>query len=161
MAHSTLTRCGGCGDGVRESRRIVVASAALYALSLGLPALREVGLGVPAERGYVIFATGWAGLLIRQFAWFANALWVASLVYLQLRRWKAAAVAASLAVLVAADSFVLYSTGIVSDSGSKIPIRLMVGFWVWWASLWVLAVGATVLWRRHREVHAGEGIISS
>ena len=134
------------------SRRAVIGvSSGLYALSLALPALREVGLGVPDERGYMVLATGWAGVLFLQFAWFANAFWAAGMVYLHRRRWRDAAAFASVAVVVAAESFLLYSTGFISDSGRRIPVRLLVGFWVWWASLWVLAAGAIVLWRRHRE----------
>ena len=50
----------------------------------------------------------------------------------------------------AADSFVLYETGFPSDSGASMAVTLMYGFYVWWASLWVLAVGAFLLWRRAR-----------
>jgi hypothetical protein len=139
----------------------VLTSTALFALSLALPALREVGLGVNDERGYMVLATGWAGLLFLQFAWFANGFWVAGMVYLHQRRWKAAASAAGLAVLIGAESFLLYSTGFISDSGNKIPVRLLVGFWVWWGSLWVLAAGAILLWRRQRgEPGSVEGTFS-
>jgi hypothetical protein len=134
---------------------------ALFALSLALPALREVGLGVPADRGYLILAMGWAGLLVGQVGWFANAFWAAGLIYLGLRRWKAAAIAATLAVLVAADTFMLYRTGVPSDSGKIYATAILPGFYVWWGSLWVLAAGAVLLWRRHREADAGEGTLSS
>jgi len=140
-----------------KPRVIIFTSVALFALSLVLPALREVGLRADAEAGYVILATGYFGALVGQVAWFANPLWVAALLYLFRRRWKAAAVAACLAVGVAAESLLLYSTGIPSDSGRTIPVRLLVGFWVWWSSLWVLAAGALVLWRRHREADVPEG----
>lgn len=130
---------------------MIGASVALFALSLALPALREVGLGVPDERGYMVLATGWAGLLFLQFAWFANGFWVAGIVFLHRRRWKLAALSAGTAALMAADSFLLYVTGFTSDSGARIPVRLLAGFWVWWASLWVLAAGAILLWREHRE----------
>lgn len=133
------------------------ASVALFAVSLALPALRQVGLGIGDDRGYVVMATGWAGLLIGQVGWFANALWAAGLIYFARGRWKAAAVTAGLAVLVAADTFILYRTGFPSDSGRVHAAEILPGFWVWWASLWVLAVGAVVLWRRHRAVDAGEG----
>jgi hypothetical protein len=133
----------------------------MYALSLALPALREVGLGVDDERGWEVLAAGWAGLLFLQFAWFANLLWVAGLVHLHRGAWRSAAIWASVAVVVAAESFLLYSTGFVSDSGARIPIRLLAGFWVWWSSLWVLAIGAILLWRRQRDPERREGTISS
>jgi hypothetical protein len=137
------------------------ASVGLFALSLALPALGEVGLGVPDDRGYLILATGWAGILFGQFGWFANGFWVAGLIYLSLRRWKAAAIAAALAVLVAADTFMLYRTGFPSDSGNSHAAAILAGFYVWWASMWVLAAGAILLWRRHRAADGGEGIPSS
>jgi hypothetical protein len=139
----------------------MLASLALFALSLVLPAFREVGLRADAEAGYVILATGYFGALVGQVAWFANPLWVAALVYLLRRRWKAAAIAACLAVGVAAESLLLYSTGIPSDSGRTIPVRLLAGFWVWWSGLWVLAAGALVLWRRHREADVSDGPFGS
>lgn len=109
----------------------------------------------------MILGTGYFGVLAGQVAWFANPLWAAGLFYLLRRRWKAAAICASLAVVVAAESFLLYSTGFPSDSGATIPVRLVAGFWVWWSSLWVLAAGALVLWRRHREPNHVEGTFSS
>jgi len=136
-------------------------SVALFAVSLTLPALAQVGLGVDDDRGYMVLAMGWAGVLFGQFGWFANAYWAAGLVFLARRRWKAAAVTASLAVLVAADTFMLYRTGFPSDAGGSHAVKILAGFWVWWASLWVLAVGAIVRWRRHRRVDVGEGALSS
>jgi MYXO-CTERM domain-containing protein len=132
----------------REQSAVVFASVALYALSLALPALRQVGLGTPDERGYIVMATGWVGILFGQFGWFANLFWAAALIQLARGRWKAATVTAWLAVLVAADTFVLYRTGFPSDSGRSHSAAILVGFYVWWGSLWLLAVGALVLWRR-------------
>jgi hypothetical protein len=142
-------------------RLVVSASVVLFALSLVLPALGEGELGVRVEPGYMILGTGYFGVLFGQLAWFANPLWVAGLVYLIRRRWKAAAICASLAVVLAAESFLLYSTGFPSDSGATIPVRLLAGFWVWWSSLWVLAAGALVLWRRHRKPDVTEGTFGS
>jgi len=145
----------------RLKRLVMSASVVLFALSLVLPALREGELGVRVEPGYMILGTGYFGVLVGQLAWFANPLWAAGLVYLLRRRWKAAAICAGLGVVVAAGSFLLYSTGFPSDSGATIPVRLLAGFWVWWSSLWILAAGALVLWRRHHEPDVTEGTFSS
>lgn len=129
------------------ARHVALASVALYLLSLALPAIHEVGLGVAPTRGLGILATGYFGFLFLQLGWLANVFWVLGLVFLARRRWKRAAVLAALAVVVAADSFVLYATGFPSDSGHNYAVTLMYGFWVWWASLWVLAAGAYLLRR--------------
>lgn len=126
------------------------ASVALYALSLALPTIHEVGLGVAPNLGFAILATGWLGFLFLQVGWFANLFWLLGLIFLSRRRWKAAAILGALAALVAADAFVLYETGFPSDSGGSHDVTLMYGFYVWWASMWVLAVGAFLLWRRAR-----------
>ena len=144
-----------------SSMALYALSLALPALSLGHPAMRDVGLGA-GERGYVIMATGWAGVLFAQFGWFANAFWATGLIYLSRRRWNAAALAATLGALLAANTFTLYRTGVPSDSGRSHATAVLPGFWVWWASLWVLAVGAILLWRRHRgEPDSGEGSFTS
>jgi len=96
--------------------------------------------------------------MIGQLGWFANPLWAAGLVFLHRGRWKAASIAGVLAVLVAADSFALYHTGIPSDSGRTHPFSgLRIGFYVWWASMWVLAAGALLLWRGQRAAEASAG----
>jgi hypothetical protein len=130
-------------------RRVVAASAGLFVLSLVLPALGYRGPGPVGSRGWVVLATGALGILILQVGWFANLLWLAGAVQLWRRRWRPAALLALLAALVAADSFMLYRTGLPSDSGGHQPVVLLAGFYVWWGSLWVLAVGAHLLRRRH------------
>lgn len=131
---------------------MVAASALLFAASLALPALAEThsdGVRID-ELGYVLLETGWAGLLIGQIAWFANPLWVLGAILLWRGRWKGAAKAAVGALLVGSVSFFLMRTGVPSESGPSITARLLVGFYVWWASLWVLAIGAVVYWLQTR-----------
>lgn len=132
------------------ARQVALASVTLYVLSLALPAIHEVGLGIDPDRGFMILATGMMGFMFLQMGWFANVFWVLGMVALGRNRWGPAAVRGALAVVVAADSFVLYETGFPSDSGASHAVTLMYGFWVWWASLWVLAAGALLLWRRAR-----------
>lgn len=107
-----------------------------------------MGEGHVVERGAIVAAGGIFGIPIGQVGWFANLFWAAGVVFLSRRRWNAAAAAATLAVLVAANSFLLPRTGMPSDSGYTHPVTLMSGFYVWWASHWVLTAGALLLWRR-------------
>jgi len=141
-------------------KRVILASVAVYGLSLGLPAIREVAGGRPGDRGYLVLATGLIGALFGQFGWFANGLYALGLIQLSRHRWKAAAIAAALAVLLAADSFMLYRSGFPSDSGASHPVSLQSGFYVWWGSLWVLAAGALVLWRGQRVTAVPEEVSS-
>jgi len=136
------------------ARHVAYASVALYLLSLPLPAIHEVGLGVGPTRGLGILATGYFGFLFMQLGWLANVFWVLGVILLARQQWKTATILAALAVVVAADSFVLYATGFPSDSGHNYAVTLMYGFWVWWASLWVLAAGAFLLWRRARAAES-------
>lgn len=138
--------------GFTAERKVIAASAALYAASLILPAIAETypgGMRID-EQGYLILAMGWMGILIGQVGWFANPVWLLAVVLLWRRRWTGAARASGAAVLLGAVSFALYSTGIPSDSGDTIKAGLLIGFWVWWSSLWVLAAGAVTLRRRAR-----------
>jgi len=142
------------------AKRVIFASVAVYALSLGLPAIREVASGRPGDRGYLVLTMGMLGVLFGQFGWFANGLYALGLIQLSRHRWKAAAIAAGLAVLLAADSFMLLRSGFPSDSGTHHPVAFQSGFYVWWGSLWILAAGALLLWRGQRiaaseEVRSG------
>ena len=118
---------------MRRERPVIAASAVLFAASLILPAIAETypgGMRID-EQGYLILAMGWMGILIAQVGWFANPLWLLGLILLWRQRWKGAAIASVLAVLVGAVSFMLYRTGLPSDSGATIKAGLLVGFWVW------------------------------
>lgn len=147
--------------GFTAERKVIAASAVLYAVSLILPAISETypgGMRID-EQGYLILAMGWMGILIGQVGWFANPAWLLAVVLLWLRRWKGAARASVVAVLLGAVSFALYRTGLPSDSGATIEAGLLIGFSAWWGSLWVLAAGAVVLGRSRaalREVPAAE-----
>lgn len=131
-----------------SERGIVLASVVLYLVSLGLPAIAELypGGGRIDTAGYLVLGMGMIGLLAGQIGWFANPLWLLGAILLWRRRWTGAATAAAGALLVGSASFFLQRTGMPSDSGDNIPTRLLIGFYVWWASLWVLAIGAVVRW---------------
>jgi hypothetical protein len=125
------TPAGAPSRGFLAGRRVIAASALLYAVSLVLPAIAETypdGMRID-EQGYLILAMGWMGILIGQVAWFANPIWLLAVILFWRRRWKGAARASVAAVLLGAVSFALYSTGLPSDSGATIRSGLLIGFW--------------------------------
>jgi hypothetical protein len=137
---------------------ILILSVALYVASLALPAIRELGVGpsVPPDRGLAVLALGWLGVLAGQFGWLANLFWVIGAYCLSRRHWTAAAITSTIAVLVAADSFRMYATGMAGDSGTPHDIQLLAGFYVWWAGMWVLSAGAWLLLERNRPAIAAD-----
>ncbi|MDH0863330.1 hypothetical protein [Mitsuaria sp. GD03876] len=126
-------------------------SVLLYLLSLALPALRYAG-GEPVS-----------GLFILGFGWYnGTAHWLAN--PLMWGAWRLLAIrkpAFSLAVLVGAGFLMLSSLGIKDavwggESGIREPVAgLDIGFWIWFLSAVVAAIGAVAELAGSRK--AGEG----
>ena len=121
----------------RKRRWVAVAvSAGLFAISLALPVFyRDDGqydlLGVAA------LLMGWLSL---HPAWLANPLWLTASILLLLSRHLAAAIVATLAVLLALTALSFISAEI--KTGGQSVQALSYGFYVWLASLAGLAGAA-------------------
>jgi hypothetical protein len=128
---------------------VIVASLLLYALACATPCLEFQKDGrLWIWNGLDSLGGGWIGLFFSQFAWLANPLWLAGLLLLAWRRWTAAMICALLALLFAANTFLLLHKQLPGDEGGMTRMelqRLLVGFYFWLASFAAAAGGAFVL----------------
>jgi hypothetical protein len=126
---------------VVKPRLLVLSSLLTYSVALALPALEfQRSGGDPAVSiGLMAALGGWAAVMVFNFAWFANPLYLYSLRLVLGRHWRSAAALGSLALLVA-----LHATSLI---GRQMPdgtfmIRLHAGFYVWLASMIVVILGS-------------------
>jgi hypothetical protein len=127
---------------------VVGLSVALYLVACATPALVFSGRGTETWFGIEALATGWLGIFVGQFAWFANPLLAIAWLLVLLRRWIGATVTTVLALLVAANTFQLYAGEIPGDEGGVVKLHFEyphVGFAFWMLSMFVVLVGAVGL----------------
>ncbi len=88
--------------------------------------------------GYWVFATGWMGFTIFQFAWYANLLIIMAVLLMYTAPLRATLIA-GLAVLVATQAFWFDA---VPDSAVSTAIKGHgSGFWFWYASILLMGIG--------------------
>jgi hypothetical protein len=127
--------------------------AFLYLLACALPALEFSNENLPNENwpGIQVLAIGWLGGFLYQFAWYANLPLLLALILLLLRRWVGVLVSGVLALLLAMNTFLLYSQRVPANEGGTSYLHLVqvkIGFYFWVLSILALCVGALILRRR-------------
>ena len=138
----------GCWAGLA----IIVVSLFLYFIACITPAMvfdKETWLGIK------VLVLGWQGILLAQFAWFANGFWLLSLLLVFLRRWFLTIGATALTVLIALDSFLFLGQQIPLDEANVNHMVFQfyhIGFYFWLASLAVVGIGAGVIWLITRKI---------
>ena len=121
--------------------RLPIASPALFLGGLLWVAAFWLPVFETSERtitGYWIFATGWMGVVVFQFAWYANLLMLMAVIMMYTAPVRATILAAA-GLLVATQAFwfnVLPGT----TSGVEI-IEQGLGFWFWYGSIFLLGLG--------------------
>jgi hypothetical protein len=124
----------------------VFVSVSLFAIACCLPAL-EYKDGRAPLIGINALAVGWSGIFAGVVGWYANPVWLLGLVFGFLRKPVIATAAGVIAVLIAATVFTLLGRELPGDEGGVTKIsfsRLLVGCYVWLASLATLPVWALV-----------------
>ena len=126
-------------------RKLLAAALAVaWAVSLALP-VAVMGNG-PEDvwPGFAVLIIGPLGVLVAQFAWFANLLLVPSLIFLILKRPPRVLgiIFAVLLVLLAVDA--LTWDRIHGDNGYAMILRHGPGYYLWLGV--VLATAAALLW---------------
>jgi len=133
---------------------VVLACLVVFLIACAAPALefRDTNTAAPnVMQGFQVLLMGWLGVFAGQLAWFANPLFATGLLLLSLRRRTAALVCGTVAVLVAGDTFVLFSQQLPAnegDVGKLILQHLKAGFYLWAAALVLLPLGALILRQR-------------
>lgn len=123
-------------------------SLVLYILACVLPALVFIGPnGQQNMDGFSALVIGWAAPLFGQFAWYANPLLLLSIIGL-MRGWRITILLVALSLLLAADTFMLYSQRVPADESGSNYMTFQypaIGFYLWIASMVVIGIGAVAL----------------
>lgn len=102
--------------------------AALWAASLGLPAVRVVG--GPELDGLDVLLQGWRGASVGVYAWYSNPLFLGALLAAVLHRPRTAGVASGAGLVLALTSFA--ASGLAQSTGGAAPeLAFGVGFYAW------------------------------
>jgi hypothetical protein len=134
------------GVGCWGSLAIWLVSVFLFLIACATPAMvfdKETWPGIQ------VLVLGWEGAFLGQFAWFANAFWLLSLLLAFLRRWLLTLAATFVAALVARDALAFLGTTVPLDEGgvnTMVFKSYHVGFYFWMASIAVVGLGAVVMW---------------
>jgi hypothetical protein len=145
----------------RWVRVAVVLSVLLYGASLLAPAIsfaRVQGhhphpshyVQIESKTGFEMLFSSLFGPFYMNFAGFANLLLVVSWWMLWFQHGRGTKVLLSLALLLAMQTFQLYSSGMPADEGSVMfyeMLRPLVGFYLWVASI-AVPLAALLLQRR-------------
>lgn len=144
-----------------QRARLAIAGLTVtaYATACAAPALRFEQLERAREsphimKGFEAALLGWQALFIGNFGWLANPLLFFSLLFIVMRRWRIAAVCATLGLLFALHSLMLVGERIIADEGGvthMVLSRVYGGFYLWLASLVIASGGSIWWWRRAHQ----------
>lgn len=134
------------GVGCWGSLAVILVSLVLYVIACATPAMV---FDKETWRGYEVLLSGWMGVFLGQFAWFAHFFWWLSLVLAFLRRWFLTMAATALAFLIALDAFSFVGKTVPLDEAFVKTMLFQsyhIGFYFWLASILAVGVGAVVVW---------------
>ncbi len=120
----------------------------LYLIACATPCLEVTQKSDPVWPGLQILAIGWLGVLVGQFAWLANPLWMAGMLFFVFRKWMVTLIFSGPALLFALNTLTMFVTELPADEAGINTfhlVRLRIGFYLWLASLLVLFAGALVM----------------
>lgn len=103
-----------------------------------------------AYYGYSILLLGWAGILVLNFAWFGNPLFLIALIATRNKNFKDALIASVVAFLFGLTAFMLRSLPNLDTKGPDVD-HLGVGYYVWVAAIAFLAVNSYWNFKKQRE----------
>lgn len=121
-------------------------SLVLYVVACVTPAMvfdRETWSGLQ------VLVLGWQGILLGQFAWYANLFWALSVVLAFFRKWILTCATAVLALVIGLDGLSFVNARVPLDEAfvnTMVFRSYQVGFYFWLASLIWLAVAAAAAW---------------
>lgn len=129
------------------ANKLLIVSAILFVVACCLPALEFKNSASVNDTmfGLRALVVGWSGLFAAVFSWYANPLWLLSLVLSLMRKPTLSLCFGVLAVVVAWTTFSLIGRVLPGDEGNVTKtsvIKLLPGFYVWLASLAVAPLAA-------------------
>jgi uncharacterized membrane protein len=138
----------------------LLISIGLYALACALPVLdfSKSDWSHNSEGpmiGYVALIVGWMGIVLGQFAWLANFIWLLSLLLVLFRCWIATVITAILTTLLALQTYTLFSHKVPANEAATEYLYLQeikIGFYVWIASFLAVGISAIILRQRERAL---------
>ncbi len=138
-------------------------SLLLFLLACATPCLEMSQKSDPTWYGLRILVLGWLGILVGQFAWLANPLWLIGLITFVLRKWLATLIVLGFSLLFALNTLLLFGIPLPADESNvnhTSLVRLRIGFYLWLASIAILFGRAFVMKtqsiRQHRTTHQQE-----
>jgi hypothetical protein len=140
----------------RTGLAIVALALAAYVAACAVPALRfelpeRASESPQIMKGFEVALLGWQAIFVGNFGWVANPLLFVSLPLILMRRWRMAAVCATLGLLFALHSLMLLGQRIIADEGGVTHMmlsRLYSGFYLWLTSILIPAAGSIWWWRQ-------------
>ena len=124
---------------MRFARRLVLASAGLWLISLALPAID--GPGFPALTGFDVLRQGAGAWRDGVVAWYANPALAGSLALTWLGRFRPGLAFAALSLALAVSSY--WAGSAAESAGRSVPaFGYSIGFQVWLAAIAVALLAA-------------------
>lgn len=121
--------------------RLPIASPALFlggllwVAAFWLPVFETPGRTIV---GYWVFITGWMGIVVFQFAWYANLLMLMAVIMMYTAPVRATLLAAT-GLLVATQAF--WFNVLPGTTSSTEIVEQGLGFWFWYSSIFLLGLG--------------------
>ena len=103
--------------------------------------------------GAQVLGMGWMGALVGQFAWYANPFWLLGWLCLLFRRPIWARIWFIITLLIAFHTFMLFGQILPADEAGvnrMMLIDLLIGAYLWFASIGIGLIGAFFTTRRRR-----------
>ena len=122
----------------------IVISVLVYLAACAVPCLEFIHTDSTHDeilRGAQVLAMGWCGIFLFNFAWFANFIYIASLILLGFRRYKESAISAAVAFLIGLDTFLLWGHVWLADEAGVKHFQLKdihTGVYLWLLSIFIV-----------------------
>lgn len=136
---------------------VAFLSVVIYITACVLPALEFIhtdGTHDELMIGANVLAMGWCGIFMLNLAWFANPFYIVSVVLLWLRKYKASIISATVALIIGAQTFLLFGHQWLADEAGIKHFQLKaihIGTYIWLLSILIVLPAAYFCKRLDRQ----------
>ena len=138
MSESPLPpKQAGEGFAPKMERKLFYLSLLLYSICLALPSFVFASPATAWTGGQALLL-GWLGILVGQVGWLANPVYYLSLMFLLKQRSRFTLIASGVALVLAANTLLLFSQDIPANEGGVDKLKLETlgpAFYIWMISL--------------------------